>query len=214
MDEEPTQGGQGFLPPEPAGSEPDLGAAAPKPPPPPAQQQPAYVPPQQQLGWNQPSQRPQPGWQQQQQQEPQPWAWQPAGPPVPDNGPAVTGFVLSLVAAGLLLISVGLSSIVSVICSGLGIFYSHKGRQRVDRGETPKHRGLAQAGFITGIVTLVLSLLATAFWILILVLYATDEEFRRDFEDEIEGGGGGGFETSVRAGGLAIRAAAAIAGAG
>ena len=109
---------------------------------------------------------------------------------MPDNGPAVTGFVLSLVAAGLLLISVGLSSIVSVVCSGLGIFYSNKGRQRVDRGETPKHRGLAQAGFITGIVTLVLSLVATAFWVLILVLYATDDEFRRDFEDEIEGSGG------------------------
>ena len=105
---------------------------------------------------------------------------------MPDNGVAVTGFVLSLVAAGLLLISVGLSSIVSIACAGLGIFYSHKGKQRVDRGETPKHGGLAQAGFITGIVTLVLSLLATAFWVLIIVIYATDEEFRRDFENDFE----------------------------
>ena len=124
MDEEPTQGGQGFLPPEPAGPEPDLGAAAPEPPPPPPQQQPAYVPPQQQLGWNQAPPPAQPGWQQQPPQ-PQPWAWQPAGPPVPDNGTAVTGFVLSLVAAGLLLISVGLSSIVSVVCSGLGLSLIH-----------------------------------------------------------------------------------------
>ena len=89
-------------------------------------------------------------------------------------------------AAGLLLISVGLSSIISIVCAGLGIFYSHRGQQRVKRGETPKHGGLAQAGFITGIVTLVLSLLATAFWILIIVLYATDDEFRRDFENDFE----------------------------
>lgn len=159
------------------------------------------------MGWNQPPPPPQQGWQQP--QPPQPWAWQPTGPPVPDNGAAVTGFVLSLVAAGLLLISVGLSSIVSVVCSGLGIFYSRKGRQRVDRGETPKHRGLAQAGFITGIVTLVLSLLATVFWVVIIVLYATDDEFRRDFDNEIDGSGSG-IETSVRAGALAIRSVAVL----
>ena len=105
---------------------------------------------------------------------------------MPDNGVAVTGFVLSMVAAGLLLISAGLSSIVSIVCAGLGIYYSQKGKQRVARGETPKHAGLAQAGFISGIVTLVLSLLATAFWVVMIVLIATDEEFRRDFENDFE----------------------------
>ena len=164
----------GYLPPEPGGSEPDLGAAASPPPPPPPPPPPHYPTPQQQMGWNQPQPQPQ-----------QQWGWQPQ-PAVPDNGVAVTGFVLSLVAAGLLLITVGLSSIVSIVCAGLGIFYSRKGRQRVDRGETPKHGGLAQAGFITGIVTLVLALLATAFWALIIVLYATDDEFRRDFENDFE----------------------------
>jgi hypothetical protein len=96
-----------------------------------------------------------------------------------------------------------------VVCAGLGIFYSRKGKQRVERRETPKHGGLAQAGFITGIVTLVLSLLATAFWVLILVLYATDDDFRRDFDDEIDGSGGG-FETSVRAGAMMLRSVAAL----
>jgi hypothetical protein len=105
---------------------------------------------------------------------------------VPDNGSAVAGFVLAMVAAGLLLISAGLSSIVSIVCAGLGIYYSHRGKQRVKRGETPKHAGLAQAGFISGIVTLVLALLATAFWVLIIVLYASDEEFRRDFDEDFE----------------------------
>lgn len=166
----------GFLPPEPSGSEPDLGAPAPPPPPPPPPPQ-QYAPPQQQLGWGRQPPQPQP--------QPQ-WAWQPSQPPVPDNGVAVTGFVLSLVAAGLLLISFGLSSIVSIVCAGLGTFYSRKGKQRVERGETPKHAGLAQAGFITGIVTLVLALLATVAWVLIIVLYATNEDFRRDFEDDFE----------------------------
>ena len=69
-----------------------------------------------------------------------------------------------------------------MVCAGLGIFYSRRGRSRVDRGETPKHRGLAQAGFIVGIVSLVLSVLATAFWTFFVIAYATDDEFRRDFE--------------------------------
>ncbi len=94
--------------------------------------------------------------------------------------------MLSVVAGTLLLITAGTSSIVSVVCAGLGIFYSLRGRRRVDRGETPKHRGLAQAGFITGIVTVVLAVLATAFWLIILILALTDEEFRNDFENDLE----------------------------
>jgi len=110
---------------------------------------------------------------------------------VPDNGLAVAGFVLSIVAGTLLVISAGFSSIVSVICAGLGIMYSLRGRRNVDRGETPKHRGLAQAGFIVGIISLVLAVLATAGWILFFAL--------ADFED-LEGieQNPNGFETSVR----------------
>ena len=177
----------GFLPPEPAGPEPELGgrsagagAESPTerlpdrgpqaPPPPPTQPQ---APPggyyQQQA----------PGWQGQ-----QPWGY--GQPPEPDNGPAVAGFVLSLVAGGLLFFSGGLSSIVSIGCAIAGIVYSRKGKRKVDAGETTKNRSLAQAGFIIGIVSLVLSLLATAFWVLIAVLAITDEEFQRDFENEFD----------------------------
>ncbi len=169
-----------YLPPEPGGPEPDLGAPPPPPPQQPQQPQPPpppqYAAPQQQ--W---TQQPPPYAQPQ-----QPWTWQPQRPPVPDNGAAVAGFVLAMVAVGLLLISAGLSSIVSIVCSGLAIYYSHQGKQRVARGETPKNAGLAQAGFVSGIITLVLSLLATAFWVLIIVLYATDDEFRRDFDEDFE----------------------------
>jgi hypothetical protein len=120
----------------------------------------------------------------------------------------VAGFTLAVVGGTLLLLSAGLSSIVSVICGGLGIFYSLRGRRRVDSGETPKHRSLAQAGFVTGIVTVVLAVLATAFWLLFGILAATDEDFRRELEEG--SGGSGGFETSVRLMGLLARSACSL----
>ena len=167
-----------FLPPEPPGPEPDLSESRAKqaPPPAPAQPQPQQTygyppPPPGYGGYQQPPpggyQAPPPGWGQ-----PPQWAWQ---PPVPDNGQAVVGFVFSVVAIGLLLISAGLSSIVSVGCAITGIVCSRNGKRKVARGETPKHRGLAQAGYIIGWVGLGLSILATVGWILLIVLGAIDE---------------------------------------
>ena len=206
-------GGQGgFLPPEPGGAEPDLGAPAPQPPAQPSPQQ--YQQPPAQPGWDQPPpgfQQPPPAWQQPppptwQQPPAQPWVYRPQ-PSEPDNGSAVAGFVLSVTGAALLVFSAGLSSLISVICAGLGIAYSRKGKKRVDRGETPKHRGLAQAGFITGIITLVLALLATAFWALMVILYATDDEFRRDFENDLENSSSDGVQSTVRIAAAVGRAA-------
>ena len=99
---------------------------------------------------------------------------------MPDNGQAVAGFVFSLVAVGLLVISFGLSTIVSLGCAITGIILSRNGKRKVDSGETPKHRGLAQSGFIIGWVGLGLSILATGGWILALVLSANDESFNLD----------------------------------
>jgi hypothetical protein len=179
---------QGFLPPEAAGPEPELGGppdAAPPPPPPQAPQQPppqpqaqpvygypppppgqAYPPPPPGYGYPPP---PPPGY-----AYPPPPQWAYPQQSAPDNGPAVAGFVLSLVSGGLLVISAGFSSVVSIVCAILGIVYSRKGKRKVDAGETPKQRGLAQAGFIIGWVSLGLSILATVAWILIFVLAATD----------------------------------------
>lgn len=204
--------GSRFLPPQPSGSEPDLGNAqtrdlsaadetrdlgaeetrdlgpdetrdlgAPGP------QSPAHggfaAPSGADAGWSPPPPAaPQGQWQAQPQQ---PWTQSPASSQ-PDNGSAVAGFTLSLVGGGLLLISFGLSSIVSVVCSALGIFYSKRGRDRVDRGETPKHRGLAQAGYVIGLVSLVLSVLATLAYGALLVVFLSSDEFRREFEREFE----------------------------
>jgi hypothetical protein len=104
----------------------------------------------------------------------------------PDNGPAVAGFVLSVVGGGLLIVSGGISSIVSLICSIFGIVYSRKGTNRVRAGVTSRNAGLAKAGFIIGIVSTVLSALATIGWAIILVLIISDEDFRRDFENEFD----------------------------
>ena len=149
-----------FLPPQPAGPAPELGR--------PPQQSSGYAPPEQA-------------------QAPQRQDWAQAPQPVqPENGAAVSGFVLSLVGGGLLILTFGLSSIVSVVCSVFGIVQSRKGKRKVEAGETTRNAGLAQAGFIIGIVSLTLSVLATIAWSLIVVLLATDEQFREDFEDELD----------------------------
>jgi len=123
----------------------------------------------------------------------------------------VAGFVLSLVAGGLLLFSGGLSTIVSVGCAIAGIVYSRKGKKKVDAGETSKNRGLAQAGFIIGIVALILAILATLFWILILVLALTDDEFQNDLENEFDESNGISA-AALRLGAAGVRAGAHLLG--
>ena len=179
-----------FLPPQPPGPEPELGNGPPAPPQPqapPGQQPPGH-------GWQPPHPAPPPGygWQGQPQgppapagRQPPPWGYPPAARE-PDNGPAVAGFVLSLVAGGLLVITAGLSSIVSVGCAVAGMIYSRKGKRKIEAGETTKSGGLAQAGFIISIISLALSSLATAFWVLVLVLAVVDEDFQRDIENEFD----------------------------
>jgi hypothetical protein len=163
------EGSRQFLPPQPAGPEPELGAR-PAPPPPPPQPAPAY-------GWQQPPQ------------------------PQPDNGPAVAGFVLSIVSVSLLVLSAGLSSLISLGCAIFGLVYSRKGKRKVESGETTKNAGLAQAGFIVGIVSVCLSALATAFWVAVVVAAVNDEEFRDDIEREFDN------SESIRAG---LQVAAAV----
>jgi 4-hydroxybenzoate polyprenyltransferase len=129
------------------------------------------------------------------------YGWQQPAQPQPDNGPAVAGFVLSIVSVSLLVLSAGLSSLISLGCAILGIVYARKGKRKVESGETTKNAGLAQAGFIVGIVSLCLSALATAFWVAVLVAAVGDEEFRDDIEREFDN------SESIRAG---LQVAAAI----
>jgi hypothetical protein len=188
----------GFLPPEPAGPEPELGDRPPQPPPqapPPAYGYAAPPPPPPGYGYPPPPPAPAPAPGQHYQPPPgygQPPAYGPppgyAYPPpwgypqqqVPDNGQAIAGFVLSIVSLGLLIVSAGLSTIISIGCAIAGIICSRNGKRKVDAGETPKHRGLAQAGFIIGWVGLGLSILATIFWIVVIVIAATSDDPNND----------------------------------
>lgn len=172
------EGSRQFLPPQPAGPEPELGArpAPQAPPAPPHPQAPSFAPP---AGAAQPPQQPQ------QYQQTWSYAQQPV-PPQADNGPAVAGFVLSIVSVALLFLSAGLSSLISVGCSIFGIVYSRKGKKKVEKGETTKNAGLAQAGFIVGIVSLCLAALATLIWIGVVIAAVSDEEFRDDLEREFD----------------------------
>jgi hypothetical protein len=166
------EGNRQFLPPQPAGPEPELGARPAPPPPPP--QAPSYAPPA--------AAAPPP-----QQQYQQPLGYGPQPPqPQADNGPAVAGFVLSIVSVSLLILSAGLSSVISLGCSIFGIVYSRKGKKKVEKGETAKNAGLAQAGFIVGIVSLCLAVLATLIWTAVLVAAVADEDFRDDLEREFD----------------------------
>jgi len=203
----------GFLPPEPPGPEPELGGGRgergrPDAAQPPVALPPPVAPPPRATGWQQAGQQhgapPGYGWQQPPAgwQSP-PWGYPPAARE-PDNGPAVAGFVLSLVAGGLLIFSLGLSSIISLACAVAGLIYSRKGKQKIDAGETTKSRSLAQAGYVISIVSLVLAALATAFWVLVFVLAVVDEDFQRDLENELDGAET--ISSSVRAAAAALRA--------
>ncbi|HVG74699.1 MAG TPA: hypothetical protein VM824_04915 [Thermoleophilaceae bacterium] len=95
---------------------------------------------------------------------------------MPDNGVAVAGFVLSIVGLGLLVISFGLSTIVSLGLGIGGVVCSLQGKRRVAAGETPKHGGLAQAGLIIGWVGIGLSILAIVAWIAVIAISAGEDE--------------------------------------
>ena len=75
----------------------------------------------------------------------------------------------------LLFFTAGLSTIVSLVLGIVAIPYSRKGKRNVEEGRTLKHKSLASAGFVIGIVTVVLSVLATIGWILVFALVDWDE---------------------------------------
>jgi hypothetical protein len=97
-------------------------------------------------------------------------------------------------------LSVGIFFVVALPCSILGIVFSRKGKRKVEAGETSKHGGLAQAGFVTGIVGTVLGALAAAGWIL---LFALDDEF----VDDLDGPNDGSETTPATLLGVAVRLA-------
>jgi hypothetical protein len=142
-----------WLPPQPPGGE-----EAPQPPPEyPQQPAPGYPPPA----------YPPPGYQQP--------GWQPPAPQQPPNNEAVAGFTCGIIGVSLLFFTAGLSTIVSLVLGIVAIPYARKGKRNVEEGRTLKHKSLASAGLVIGIVTVVMSVLATIGWILVFALVDWDE---------------------------------------
>lgn len=124
--------------------------------------------------------------------------------PAPGNGDAVAGFVCSVVSGALLIFSAGLSSVLSLVLAIVGIVYSRRGKRNVQEGRTPQHGDLAGAGFIVGIVSVALSVLAILFWGALIVIGLTepgwiDDEDADPFDDEFQ------FQTAVMLVAQAVR---------
>jgi hypothetical protein len=123
-------------------------------------------------------------------QQSAPGYWQPQAapqPPQPPNNDAVAGFTCGIVGVSLLFFTGGLSTVVSLVLGIVAIPFSRKGKRNVEEGRTPKHKSLASAGFVIGIVTVVLSIIAIVAWVLI---FTTVEIDWQEFDDP----GGDPFE--------------------
>src|SRR5581483_6762106 len=74
-----------------------------------------------------------------------------------------------------------LYGIVGLILGVLAVVFGVKGKRRADRGEAT-NRGQAQAGFITGIIGIILGLATIAVLIVGIALAINDEKNRTDDE--------------------------------
>ena len=97
-----------------------------------------------------------------------------------DNPAAITGFSFGISALGLFLVSGGIAFLATIPCSIVGIVVGRRGVRAVDEGRATRHRRYAKAGFVTGIVTLVLSVV----WALIFIAAAI---FPDEFQDQDDG---------------------------
>jgi len=86
------------------------------------------------------------------------------------NIPALAAVFLGPLSIFLLVFSSGAAFFVSLPCAIAAIVLGSMGKRRVDRGEADSHRALASIGRITGIVGAVLSVVAIAAWIVIVIV--------------------------------------------
>ena len=92
----------------------------------------------------------------------------PAGADAPNN-PAVVAIALGATGLGLLLVTVGVTFLLTLPCSVLAWVFGAQGRRRVRSGETTRNEGLATAGLITGIIGTVLGIVAAVVWVMVVV---------------------------------------------
>jgi hypothetical protein len=92
-----------------------------------------------------------------------------------DNPPAITGFSFAICALGLFVLSGGIAFLAAIPCAIVGIVVGKRGMNAVDSGVATRHRRYAKAGFVIGIVTLVLASL-TAFTFIAAAIFPDEFE--------------------------------------
>jgi hypothetical protein len=87
---------------------------------------------------------------------------------------------------GLLVLSVGLAFIFTLPCSIAAWLCAAQARARINAGELESGRGQAQAGYILGVIGVVLGVGAMVAWIALIASGFSLEEFRDDLERELD----------------------------
>jgi hypothetical protein len=100
----------------------------------------------------------------------------------PANRDAVVALVCGILGLGLLAGTAGLASPVALPLSVAALIYGRRGRRRAD-DDGAGHRGMAQAGWVMGIVGTVLGVIALIGWT---VLLSLDASFLDDLEQDLD----------------------------
>ncbi|MFD8675914.1 DUF4190 domain-containing protein [Streptomyces seoulensis] len=109
--------------------------------------------------------------------QPPAYGWGAPMGPVPQNNAGTAALVLGILSIVLFCLYGVASLILGVIAVILGV----QGRRRADRGEAT-NRGQAQAGFVLGIIGIIVGVVTLALFIGILVFAAHKEDSRQDDE--------------------------------
>jgi hypothetical protein len=98
------------------------------------------------------------------------------------NGLALTALILGIIGITVLLVSLGLAFLFTLPCSIAAWICAAQARARIAVGETSAGRGHAQAGYILGVLGVVLGVMAMIGWIAAIASGLDLEELRRDIE--------------------------------
>ncbi|MGH2906124.1 MAG: hypothetical protein ACRDKI_05080 [Solirubrobacterales bacterium] len=98
----------------------------------------------------------------------------------PGNDQAVISIVSGSISLGLLFLSGGIASPLTLIASGLAVFFGQRGQDNIRSGKTTEHRDTAVAGFWVGITGVILSTLAILAWLAFLVIISSSDGWSVD----------------------------------
>jgi hypothetical protein len=102
--------------------------------------------------------------------------------PSQTNGLALTALILGIIGVTVLLLTLGLGFLFTLPCSIAAWICAAQARARIAVGETTAGRGHAQAGYILGVLGVVLGVMAMVGWIAAIASGLDLEELRDDIE--------------------------------